>query len=349
MKSYYTYKPQGFKKLMEQKKPSNGVVDFQFFTKNKKNKNKLYILPTKQGIFFTIMLIVVFIGSLNYNNNAGLAFVSLLAAYLVWSFIKTEGHITKIQIDNVTVLPTQENDYLTIQITASNKTDEVIEGIRLGLERTAYDLQNELIVFHVHPETKNKISFKFKSEIEPFLRGVYPLPRLVLSTKQPFGLARAWTYLWSDENIIVYPIPEEGNPPFPQTKNQFTNDGLKYKKQHSGHELHHIRPYRTGDTLKLISWKSTAKTNQLMVAEMEEPSSESLFLDFDDILLQSLEYEQRISRFAKWIKMAEAENKQWVCKIKEHIIYYNENESVKKAFERLAYLPREKDVVKNEQ
>ncbi len=342
MNTYYTYKPRGFRKLIEQKNPTASATRFRFFTKKKSGKNKIYILPTKQGIFFTIMLFVVFIGSLNYNNNAGLALVSLLSAYLVWGFIKTEGHIAKIQIDNVATIPTQENDYLTIQIIASNETNDCVEGVRFGLEKVPCDLLNEMVVFHVLPNGKSKISFKFKSKIEPFLRGVYPLPRLVLSTKQPFGLARAWTYLWTDEKIIVHPKPEDGNPPFPKTENRLEENGSGHKKNYLGHELHHIRPHRTGDAMKLISWKSTAKTNQLMVVEMEEPTSEILFLDFDDPSLLPLEYEFGISRFAKWIKIAEAEKKQWVCKIKNRVIRHNENEAVNKAFELLAYLPREK-------
>jgi len=43
-------------------------------------QRRVYILPTKRGIFFAVALFVMLIGSLNYNNNLGFTLTFLLAS-----------------------------------------------------------------------------------------------------------------------------------------------------------------------------------------------------------------------------------------------------------------------------
>src|SRR5690606_13181357 len=46
-------------------------------------------------------------------------------------------------------------------------------------------------------------------------RGWLDLQRIRLSTTQPLGLFRAWSWIWPDTPLLVYPAPETPAPPLP--------------------------------------------------------------------------------------------------------------------------------------
>jgi hypothetical protein len=47
-------------------------------------------------------------------------------------------------------------------------------------------------------------------------RGWLQPPRLKISSTRPLGLVRAWSWVWPDVPVLVYPAPESGGPPLPE-------------------------------------------------------------------------------------------------------------------------------------
>ena len=75
---------------------------------------------------------------------------------------------------------------------------------------------------------------------------------------------------------------------------------------HRGDELAALRDYRAGDPLRHIAWKSSARHENLLVKEFEQPQSRPQW-QLDWRQLGGMENEARIARLARWLNEAEAQ------------------------------------------
>ena len=133
-------------------------------------------------------------------------------------------------------------------------------------------------------------------------RGRRDCPRIRLSTRFPFGLWEAWSYLRPALSAVIYPSPESDAPPLPPAR---MGEGESSGVAAGGDEFSGVRPYQPGDPQKMIAWRLAARSDELSVKFFESTGSGDVMLDFDSLPLD-LSVEQRISRLAGWVLMAEA-------------------------------------------
>ncbi|MGM5630558.1 DUF58 domain-containing protein [Apibacter raozihei] len=119
--------------------------------------------------------------------------------------------------------------------------------------------------------------------IQPFERGVYQFGKLNVYAESPLGLIRR-RYIFSEgKNIAVYPS-------FLQLKkydlrafsNQLREYGLK-KIRRIGNtiEFEQIRNYISGDDIRNINWKATAKHHHLMVNQYQDERAQPVYSIID--------------------------------------------------------------------
>lgn len=143
-------------------------------------------------------------------------------------------------------------------------------------------------------------------------RGWLELPRIRLSSTQPLGLVRAWSWVWPEQPLLVYPLAEVLAPPLPESG----SDPLHTRAHASGEELHQLRPYRAGDAPRSIAWKHSARRDSLLVREYEKPIGIEVVLDWRT--LAPLGHEARIARLARWVDMAEREGRRYTLLLPAH-------------------------------
>ena len=86
-------------------------------------------------------------------------------------------------------------------------------------------------------------------------------------------------------------------------------DGPSSRTRAHGEQPHHLREYRTGDALRQIAWKASARNDRLMVREYEANAQREIELDWYS--LPTLAHEARISRLARWVLDAERAGARW--------------------------------------
>ena len=136
-------------------------------------------------------------------------------------------------------------------------------------------------------------------------RGWLEPGRLQLSTTQPLGLARAWTRVWPQQQLLVYPRAEAHPPPLPDSG----GDSEHSRVHPLGEEPHQLRAYRSGDAPRAIAWKHSARRDSLVVREYERALQQDVLLDWH--ALRALPYEARVSRLAAWVDLAEREGRRY--------------------------------------
>jgi uncharacterized protein (DUF58 family) len=114
-------------------------------------------------------------------------------------------------------------------------------------------------------------------------RGRYAFDDVRVEIADPFGLERVAVPLPAPGALLVYPRLVRLARLFSET-GAHSHDGRRLLlRRQSGFELHGVREYAQGESLRRVHWRSTARRGQLMVKELEDaPRDEiAVLLDAD--------------------------------------------------------------------
>lgn len=261
------------------------------------HRRRIYVLPTPFGAFFALLVAVMAAGALNYNNNPALLLALLLAGAGLASLIAAQLQLSGLAIVAVDAEPVPAGTPLQVRVHARAATDRVRRGLQVDDDgvsaQASASLHLEQGLGDAHwplPTTR---------------RGLFDLPRLRVSTTRPLGLARAWSYVWPESPLLVYPRPEPDGPPLPGGDGETAQSRL----HPAGDDVHHLRAYRSGDAPRAIAWKASARRDGLLVREFEQPLGAEVVLAWH--ALPGLDVESRIARLARWIDEAERDGRRY--------------------------------------
>jgi uncharacterized protein (DUF58 family) len=111
-------------------------------------------------------------------------------------------------------------------------------------------------------------------------RGRYRIETAAV-VEDAFGLERSERPLAEAGALIVYPRLTELERLFSET-GEHARDGRRLLLQRpSGFDLHSVRDYVEGDSLRKVHWRSTARRGQLMVKELEDSPRDDVAVVLD--------------------------------------------------------------------
>ena len=122
-------------------------------------------------------------------------------------------------------------------------------------------------------------------------RGLFNPGRLLVQTRYPVGLFRAWSWVDLNTNSVVYPKPLPSGA-LPSATN-VTNEGESLKKQ-GVDDFYGLREYQNGDALRHVAWKSFARTDDLLTKEFAAFVDRRVWLDWE--YFPGQDAETRLSR-----------------------------------------------------
>jgi uncharacterized protein (DUF58 family) len=112
-------------------------------------------------------------------------------------------------------------------------------------------------------------------------RGRYEFQETVAVIEDPFGLERVEQRLDAPGALLVYPRLVELDRLFSDAGAR-SHDGRRLLlRRPSGFDLHSVREYEHGDSLRKVHWRSTARRAQLMVKELEDAPRDEVALVLD--------------------------------------------------------------------
>jgi len=257
-------------------------------------RHRIYVLPTRFGWFMALLLAVMLLGALNYNNNPALLLALTLTSTSLGSALLAHLQLSGLQLLSLSAEPVAAGQPICLRLALGRQDRRARYGVQLRCATTTVSV-------HLYHDTRCEVDVYLPTQH----RGWLHPGRIELSTTQPLGLLRAWCWVWPKAAVLVYPRPETHAPPLPET-------GLSSSQRHRhalGEELHQLRPYRLGDSRHDIAWKHSAHRNTLLVREYERPAGAEVRLDWQQ--LSALPYEQRIARLASWVERAEREGRRY--------------------------------------
>ena len=252
------------------------------------NWRRVFILPTKPGIFFAFVTFLMLVASLNFNNNMGLMLTFLLVGLAQVAMYRVFFNIRSLIIDHVTVKPVflGEDATFMIHITANESKYDICVRNKTKLNKNLDSCLAEVPADEVHP-----IGLKLNTH----KRGWLTLGKIKVLSSYPFGLFFAWIWTNIDTRCLVYPTPESHPPGFPDHK-QDEGNTMVIKQ---GEDFHGLKPFQAGDSMRLIAWKRTAQSGELISREFQQTIGEKLLLDYAQVSLS--DSEAKLSRLTAWV------------------------------------------------
>ena len=127
-------------------------------------------------------------------------------------------------------------------------------------------------------------------------RGLYRLEGFRISTRFPFGFFERGERVPADGQVWVYPSVHDISSEFNLLP--FLPGRLESRRSGHGESLFAIRKHQEGESARLVDWKSTAKTGELMAREFARDEENTFCLVLDTIVEQ-----QGTERFEKAVSL----------------------------------------------
>ena len=261
-------------------------------------RRKVYIVPTRFGYGFAIMLLVMLAGAMNYSNSMAFALTFLLGGLGLVAMHETHGNLVNIKVTAMRVEPIFAGQIAHFKLQIENPSQRARYSIAC-----AWPKQDEALDIADLPATESQpLVLPMPAE----RRGWLPAGTFSIWTEFPLGLFHAWTWMELEMQALVYPKPASGglSPPGATGATGYTSGPQAGQDEFAG-----LRSYQWGDTPKSINWKSLPKTGAPMTKQFTETLDRELWLDFDS--LNGLPPEQRLSQLCRWVLDAEADQQRY--------------------------------------
>ncbi len=253
---------------------------------------RVYIVPARLGWLFGATLLMLLIGSINYALSLGFGLTFLLAGLGLVGMVHTARNLARIAV-------------------SVGRAEPVFAGesaqFRLFLDGRAPFDRPAILAHHLGSGAQLVVDIPGGAVGEAVLaapaarRGWLPLGRVMLETRFPLGLFRAWSYVEPEARCLVYPRPERSVLPPPASD---AAAGSLQLQAIGNEDFAALRAYQRSDSPRHVAWKAVARSGDMLTKQFSGEAASELWLDWQ-LLAASLGPEQRLSRLAGWVLAAE--------------------------------------------
>jgi uncharacterized protein (DUF58 family) len=252
----------------------------------KLNIHSTYILPTRYGVLFGLILYGMLMSAINFSNSMAFLLTFLMAGICLTGMLSTFRNLITIEISsgkNPAVFA-GEMAFFNLRL----ETADARPGYAIAVGRTR------------HESRKTDIGDKQKQSLRIPMptaqRGRLHLGRIRIWSEFPLGLFHVWSWLELDASLIVYPRPA-GKKYSPTSR--LAGSGKLTANTAGYDDFAGLRRYHPGDSSRHIDWKAAARGNEILTKQFSEPAGGDIWLDWDS--LPNMTPEQRLSQLCRWV------------------------------------------------
>ncbi|HEX2830116.1 MAG TPA: DUF58 domain-containing protein [Burkholderiales bacterium] len=255
-------------------------------------QRRIFILPSKAGVMFAAVLLLMLTGSINYALSLGFILTFLLGGLAVVAMLHTFRNLAGLRVTAGKAEPVFAGDVARFPIALRNPTRTPRFGLVVARDETDHDIVD------VPAEGASVATAAVPAE----RRGLLYPGRLTLYTRYPVALYRGWSYVDLDTHCVVYPRPAPAGVPLPP----LAAGGAEGSGHGEGHDdFYGLRQYHPGDSPRHIAWKAAAREQGLLTKQFTGYAPAELRLSLDSAP-PHLPLEDKISRLTRWVLDADA-------------------------------------------
>jgi len=248
----------------------------------------IYVMPTRFGVWFGLLLAATALGGLNFNNNMALLLGFTLAAIAQLTTLLAYRNIVGMTLSSIHATPVFAGEAASFRVYLKNPEPRHRFALQLrsGKSADACDIGPQQSAAMVLEQMTSERGWM---EMQPFN----------IENRYPLGLFRAWSVIIPAARCLVYPKPASNPPPLPRTGRG--DEGAAERNE--GEHFHGLREYQPGDPLRRVAWRTSARHGKLYSRVMETPREEACELNW--YLMGGRDSEEKLSIMAAWVLRAE--------------------------------------------
>ncbi len=263
----------------------------------KLTQKRIYIIPSKMGLWFLGLTTLMFVNAMNYQNNLIFSFSVLLLSIFITSIVVTYQNMAGLVITAKHGAPVFSGNTTMLHIVLEHNAKKTKDGLMLGFNR-------EQAIALTPIQSKLATKFEFKTHTRGFLH----VRRLSIFSVYPVGLFTCWTWIKLDFEGLVYPSPLFT--PFQYVGQAEAGAETALNVVSRGvDDFRGFKAYQNGDSLKHVAWRQYAKTNQLLTKEFELPQAQGHWLDWH--ALPGYKMEHRLQILCGWVVRSHEDNREY--------------------------------------
>jgi len=245
------------------------------------NYRRLYILPSKAGFGFLVLVGALWLLATNFENNLIFMLCFLLLALFVVSIHFTHGTLAGLQVKPVRAESVFQGDAAAVELCLSQSKARSREQVLLRFA------EGEPLTI-----TLDKAGDTFVTVLAPAARRGYLDPGLLtIQSYAPVGLMRVWAFLRFRFDAVVYPAPmvDQVRSVYRRGSGEGHYSGTTGSEDYVG-----LKTYESGESLRHVAWKQYAREQGLWSKQYGDPIDSRVWVDWADYA--GMDSEQRLAR-----------------------------------------------------
>ncbi|MGH8753812.1 MAG: DUF58 domain-containing protein, partial [Burkholderiales bacterium] len=217
-------------------------------------QRRVFILPTRRGLLFGALLLLLLTGSINYNLSLGYVLTFLLAAMGIISMLHAFRNLAGLQVRPGKTNPVFAGEHASFAVCVDNHRTLPRYAIALTRNKQA----------PVFCDVAQSATATAEVSVAATRRGWLWPGRITLFTRFPLGLFHAWSYVELDSRCLVYPRPDSSKLPPPKPHSQ---TGAGFESGQGYDDFIGLRPHQPSDSPRQIAWKAAARDYGLLTKQ----------------------------------------------------------------------------------
>lgn len=251
---------------------------------------RVYILPTRAGLAFAMLLFVMLLAGINYANSIAMMLTFLLAGFALIAMHLTHRNLVGVVARGVTTVDAFVGEHGLLLVTLESTG----RARRFAIECEVDEGERVSVTLPEAGTARADIAVPLQS------RGRLTVRRIKLSTAFPFGMFRAWTYVHLEVPLLGWPVPRGRREAPPES----STGGASLAVHRAGdEEWAGLREFRNGDSPRQVAWAAYARGRGLLVKTYESPAAHHRTFDLDTV---PGTLEERLEQLSSWVMAAHA-------------------------------------------
>ena len=269
-------------------------------------RRQLFMLPTRFGLLFALLLMVQLLAAINYGNGLAYALTFLLGSLAVVSMLYTHRNLFQLRITAGACAPVFAGEIAIFRIHLTNPSDTPRFGVT---------------VMHAKKESARvdipaRGSADVNLTVAAVKRGWLMPPEVSVTTRFPLGLLYSWSRrLALGHSCLVYPRPAD---PIPRRTREEESLELTTGIRTGGDDYIGAREFRPGDSPRHVDWKAAARGQPWHIKQFGGGYQTTVWLDWDT--LEGLDAESRLSVLTRWVLDAEHDGRLYGLRLPEQTL-----------------------------
>ena len=235
------------------------------------------------GILFSLVAVMLALGAINSGNNLLFLVFGVVMGSIIISGIVSGSMLMGLRVRRQPPhrLRVGEPGAIDYEIRNTARFSHAFALIVSEPSPDAKRLLGDPRAFEVHIPPRS--SRTVRMDIIPMQRGVASLDRVSVSSRFPVGFLEKTITAHTRDTLIIHPriVPIRSDA-IRALAGRATESAHQLRRPGMGDEFFGLREYTHGDPVRLIAWRTSARTDTLVVKQNTQRRSRTLWILLDD-------------------------------------------------------------------